>query len=66
MLIKRIVRGMLIILSFMMLGTIVGIGSVSAKPDLSPENEEMFSQNNIFGYGIPDFLKAYTLLNDNR
>ncbi len=22
--------------------------------------------NNIFGYGIPDFLKAYTLLNDNR
>ncbi len=41
---------MLIILSFMMFGTIVGIGSVSAKPDLSPENEEMFSQNNIFGY----------------
>lgn len=47
---KRTIRIMLIGVFFVMIGAIIGVGSVSAKSSLTQEEEAMYSQNNILFY----------------
>ena len=47
---KRVIRIMLVGVLFVIVGVVIGVGSVSAKSTLTPEEEAMYSQNNILFY----------------